>query len=966
MSFRDNLVFLHSENILKLLMEINKIIAGVGILSMTCSALYAQPGMPDGDASVAYKDALQLSDMGHFAASGLSADLFGESADANERPSEWEQTAALKLISDYYLVKEGTGEAIEEWLRQPNVYHRTSTMARRISVLGANLKVKDGQYDAALDVYRTSELYFLNRREYEEAMLCYAIASINTGDIETADVILQSLQGCRTHQMDMVYYSAYVNYAKGKYRDAIADFSIVRSNSDYSSSVTVYLADCYLHTGEPEKALSMLNNQLPLDVLNNQEQSSDIRYKDEINRIKGEAYYDIGNYNKAIQFLQQYCYNTETPRRTALYKLGMSLYSIQEYKTAAPTLSRSASTATDVMAQNAWLNAGISYVHAQNLKSAQIAFQQASEMVADSKLQEEALYNYALTLHEGNTMGFGESVGVFERFLNQFPNSQYASSVAKHLTEVYFTTKNYKAALESINKIGNPSPDILKAKQKVLYNLGMQEFINGNYKVSDTYTSQAIKLGSKEARYLKGESEYRQGKYAQASADLKEYVGGSHGVNYIQGLYTLAYSLFKQKQYSTARTYFKTCVDRSAGLQTDARLTEGQYDDALCRYADCLYGERQYDEAYSLYQKVIDSNSSLKDYAVYQQAFICGLRGDYDKKVELLARLTANAVPSNSSVPNSSSQIQTDALYEQGRALVQTGARQDALEVFRRLTTLYPNSQRSRQAYNEMGLLYSEMGNTEAATDIYKQVIDRYPNTADAQTALANIRNIYTQQGRINEYAELARKAGKNLSQAEFEQLLGDAAVSSMNDGKYSEAYKYYDQLSQQTSSGPLSETALEGKLRSAYKAKDYEATVNAASQIISDATLSHNLREEAQLYKAESELELGMVQEAIQDLKQLSEKTQTLYGAQANVRLAQYALETNQYQAAEQLLSKFIDSGTTQQYWLARAFIVLSDVYAKTDRKVEAKEYLLSLKSNYNESEEINHMITERLSKLQ
>ena len=33
-----------------------------------------------------------------------------------------------------------------------------------------------------------------------------------------------------------------------------------------------------------------------------------------------------------------------------------------------------------------------------------------------------------------------------------------------------------------------------------------------------------------------------------------------------------------------------------------------------------------------------------------------------------------------------------------------------------------------------------------------------------------------------------------------------------------------------------------------------------------------------------------------------------------------------------------------------------------KTDRKVEAREYLLSLKSNYSENEEINNMIKERL----
>ena len=137
---------------------------------------------------------------------------------------------------------------------------------------------------------------------------------------------------------------------------------------------------------------------------------------------------------------------------------------------------------------------------------------------------------------------------------------------------------------------------------------------------------------------------------------------------------------------------------------------------------------------------------------------------------------------------------------------------------------------------------------------------------------------------------------------------------------------------------------------------------VDVATLIIQDRKSSPNLVAEALLYRAESLLALGNATDGIKDLQELSQDTKTSYGAQANVRLAQYAYDTSQYQAAEQILQKFIDSGTSHQYWLARAFILLSDVYMKTDRKVEAREYLLSLKSNYNENEEINAMIKERL----
>ena len=308
------------------------------------------------------------------------------------------------------------------------------------------------------------------------------------------------------------------------------------------------------------------------------------------------------------------------------------------------------------------------------------------------------------------------------------------------------------------------------------------------------------------------------------------------------------------------------------------------------------------------------------------------------------------------------SQYGADALYEQGRAYIQTGGKNQALQIFNQLIEKYPHSQKARSAGNEIGLIYFESGMTEEALKAYNRVIEAYPNTAEAQTALANLKDIYTDMDKVNEYAELARKAGKSMDGAELDQMINDAAVRSMNNGDYAKAYEYYNQLRQQTQSPEMLAGALEGGLRSAFSAKDHDAVVDIATLIIQDRKSSPSLVAEALLYRAESQLALGNAPDGIKDLQTLSEDTKTMYGAQASVRLAQYAYDTSQYQAAEQILQKFIDSGTSHQYWLARAFILLSDVYMKTDRKVEAREYLLSLKSNYSENEEINEMIKERL----
>ena len=48
-----------------------------------------------------------------------------------------------------------------------------------------------------------------------------------------------------------------------------------------------------------------------------------------------------------------------------------------------------------------------------------------------------------------------------------------------------------------------------------------------------------------------------------------------------------------------------------------------------------------------------------------------------------------------------------------------------------------------------------------------------------------------------------------------------------------------------------------------------------------------------------------------------------------------------------------------------ARSFVLLSDVYVAMDKKLDARQYLLSLQQNYHADDDIEQMINERLEKL-
>ena len=911
-------------------------------------AVSAQHHVPETSSLVDWEEACSLCEEGHYYAAGQLLSKYIKDCGSEGKSFDARYVAdanALKLVCDYYLDSKSAAEDIADFIAK----NPTSRFCRRLELLRANVLVRKGSFKEAISVYRRVDKESVPAAEREEALLYESVAYINTGDMTRAKAMLSLLNGAKKHQMDVVFYSAYVKYAEGDYDGAISDFEVCKNAYGYSHKVPVYLADCYLQKGDVESAMRCVTGFR--ETYPNSELASESK------RVEGEVCYEQGNLDKAIVLLSGYVQQETVPKRSALYRLGMSYFKTARYADAAQMLSRSASNNRDEMAQNAWLHSGISYVNLGSKKQASMAFQQASEMSYDKAVQEEALYNYSLSLHDGGTMGFGEAVNVFERFLNNYPNSKYKNSVSQHLTEVYFTTKNYPAALASINKIKNPGSQILAAKQRVLLNMSASELTSGRMASAADYATRAISVGKydtqalADAYYWRGEANYRQGKYAEAYNDYRMFVNTSadKGSNYHYANYCMGYALFKQKKYQQAKPWFAKYVSQAK----DDKGRVAVLSDAYNRLGDCCFDSRSDDEAYDAYRKAYETDASQGDYSLLQLAMISGIKGNYADKINLIAQMNEQY---------GSSQYGDDAMYEQGRAYIQSGDKAKAIETFDKITQTYPNSVMAAKAYNELGTLYSDGTQTQKAIDAYKAVVEKFPNSMEAQTALSSLKDIYTENGRISEYASIASKAGKSLSPEELDGMVLAAARRGYDAGKLEQAITYYKQLREQTQTEDMRLVATVGEMRCAYGLKRYDDAVRAASDLIADSKVGPEEKSEAMFVRAESYYVTGKPAEAVADWQTLSADSRTEYGAQANVRLAEYAFNTNQYKAAEDLLVKFIDSGTPHAYWLARGFILLADVYNKTDRQVEAEQYLLSLKSNYSENEEINKMIEERM----
>ncbi len=78
---------------------------------------------------------------------------------------------------------------------------------------------------------------------------------------------------------------------------------------------------------------------------------------------------------------------------------------------------------------------------------------------------------------------------------------------------------------------------------------------------------------------------------------------------------------------------------------------------------------------------------------------------------------------------------------------------------------------KNQSAYLKSGLSYYNLNKNNEALASYQQLIEKYPQSPEADEALENIKNIYVEEGRPNEYVELMRKNGKNISVSEADSL---------------------------------------------------------------------------------------------------------------------------------------------------------------------------------------------------
>lgn len=359
--------------------------------------------------------------------------------------------------------------------------------ANRIYALIASAYFYQGNYDEALALFNSSRLDLLGNEERDDMTYQLATCYLKVGNVKEAAIWFETLKASSPkYANDCSYYISYIRYTQKRYDEALKGFLPLQDDAKYKALVPYYIAEIYAIKKNYDKAQIVAQNYLSAYPQN--------EHAAEMYRILGDAYYHFGDYHKAVTSFRNYLEKENAPRRDALYMLGLSYFQTGVFSKAAETLGE-VTTENDALTQNAYLHMGLAYLHLAEKNKARMAFEQAAASNANPKIKEQAAYNYALCIHETSYSAFGESVTVFEKFLNEFPTSEYAEMVSSYLVEVYMNTRSYEAALKSIDRIAHPGKRILEAKQRILFQLGTQAFANTQFEQSIGYFDRSLGLG---------------------------------------------------------------------------------------------------------------------------------------------------------------------------------------------------------------------------------------------------------------------------------------------------------------------------------------------------------------------------------------------------------------------------------------------------------------------------------------
>lgn len=875
-------------------------------------------------------------------------------------------------------------------------------------------------YKKSLKELNNVEPYLLTNVEQLEYKYRKAYCLLQDGNAKDARVLFNEVKSQEgDFQSHATYYFAHTSYEEEMYETALTDFMSLKDDKYYGAIVPYYIIQIYYLQEKYDDIFSLAPELL---------QKTSEKRKPEIKRILGEAQYRNNNYEEAIENLNYYMsakgVNTT---RSDYYVLGYSAYQLGDYVKALNNL-KNVTTENDILSQNAYFVIGDCFLKTQQKQYASNAFYEAYKLDIDPEITEESLYNYAKLQYELSSNPFQNAISSFEDYVNKYPSSPRIDEVNEYLLTIYQTTKNYKAAIASLEKINNKNHSLLKAYQQTCYYRAIELFNNGSFRDAVVHFDKSLKhnLDAKTtsySHYWKAEALYNMNNFKSAIATYNSFLTstGSFGLpEFARAYYNIGYAHFKQKEFNQALMNYRKFINDS-NSSTDRKILN----DAYNRAGDCYYISKEFAQSVSMYTQAANIGLVDGDYSLMQRALANGAQGKMAQKRDDLLSLKSKY---------SKSAKYPEAMYELANTYIAMVDLDNAIKEYTALIETYPENKNIRSAKLKLGLAYYNKSDDNKALGIWKNVVENYPGSQESKDALVNIRNIYVENDNVDEFftyvknipsASISTSEQDSLSfkvvenrylendcektilgstdylnkfpkgyftlkanyykaecelkknniddaLATYEHILFQYPKSNYEERAlavcadiyyqkrdYNKSANYYQQLQAITDNQATSSGATTGKMRSYFNMNMYEEAILAAQEVLEKDKLSEQLIEESRLTIIRSAMKTQKYELAKTECEKL-QKNNNEASAEAYYTLSEILFFKGDFDGSEKMVFELLSSGSPYEFWLAKSYILLGDIYVERGNLFQAKHTYKSIMDNY-EGEDLVILATDK-----
>jgi len=598
------------------------------------------------------------------------------------------------------------------------------------------------------------------------------------------------------------YYYGFIAFKDRQYNEALKCFRLIESQEEYKGIVPYYIAEIFYFQGKKEEALKYSESILS---------KGGLYYEKEMKQLAGQIYFERKDFKRALPLLEYYVQNSEKVTKEDLYELSYCYYEDKQLTRAIDGFKQ-LSNEKDSLGQNSMYLLGDCYLRTGQKANARTAFQYCAYNSSNKAQQEVALFNYAKLSYE---LGYQDiALTEMQRFINAYPSSANITEAKEILVGLLANTNNFREALALYQSFKNPTPSMQKVYPRILYGRAVEYMNDQQLASAEQLFSDIISMPASPvtayAHFWKGEISYRNEKYDDAIRHLMLYLQGNvpaqGEATPFAAKYDLGYSWMKKENFKQSLGYFEPI----SKYNTTASPTE---QDAYIRSADCYFMNKEYAKANAMYENVISNALLQSDYAMFQKAMIAGIKSS-SSKITTLNALTRQ-YPGSSLVPDVNMEIANTYIADEKFL--------DALPFLDRIIKGTNTGGLKPMAYLKSGLSYYNLNKNNDALASYQQLIQQYPQSPEADEALENIKAIYIEEGRPNEYVELMRKNGKNISVSEADSLTYAAAELKFNNNDCNGAIKGFNNYLSQYPEGAFALESYFYRSECYYKNKEWQ-----------------------------------------------------------------------------------------------------------------------------------------------